>query len=65
VGDLLAGLAQAYPVLASKVFDPQTRRFNLYVVVLINDQAHPAGQVAERVLAEGDKITILPIYVGG
>ncbi|MGB9698740.1 MAG: MoaD/ThiS family protein [Thermodesulfobacteriota bacterium] len=65
IGQLLANLAKRYSPLANKVYDLGENKLNPYIVINYNDQVISPYVVEDQLLKEGDKITILPMYVGG
>jgi len=65
IRDLLDNLAKHYSPIARAVFDRQEKRVYRHVVVNYNDQVTNPHNVHEKVLKDGDKITIFPIYTGG
>jgi|YelNatPaOPRAMG01_1025707.scaffolds.fasta_scaffold11757_3 molybdopterin converting factor small subunit len=65
IGQLLANLAKRYSPLANKVYDLVENKLNPYIVVNYNDQVISPYVVEDQLLKEGDKITLLPMYVGG
>jgi molybdopterin converting factor small subunit len=59
-------LADRYPLIGEKIFKRENKTFFSNVVVVLNDRViSPYTKVYEKVLEDGDKITILPIYTGG
>jgi molybdopterin converting factor small subunit len=58
-------LAGAYPSIAEKVFDLTQRKLYPHVVLNYNDRVINPHRVHDQVLRDGDKITILPMYMGG
>lgn len=65
IGQLLEGLANRYPSLALKVYIFPEKKWHPYLVVNYNERVTNPYVVYEQVLKDGDKITVLPIYVGG
>ena len=65
VRDVFVALARRYQVLADRVLDPDQGVFNPNVVVLYNGRVIPRHGVEDRLLCEGDRITVLPVYAGG
>lgn len=65
IGQLLATLARRYPPLANKVYDLEENKISPYIVVNYNERVINPYVVGEQPLKEGDKITVLPMYVGG
>ncbi len=62
---LLDSLARRYPPIAQNIFDPKMKEVNPHIVVNYNDQIISPYVVHDQVLRDGDKITVLPVYVGG
>ncbi len=65
IHQLLDSLARCYPPIAQNIFDPKVKEVYPHVVVNYNDQVISPYVVHEQVLRDGDKITVLPVYVGG
>ncbi|NWF92923.1 MAG: MoaD/ThiS family protein [Syntrophaceae bacterium] len=65
IRQLLDRLARSHPPIAEKVFDLTEKRVYPYVVINYNDRVISPYEVYDKVLKDGDKITILPMYVGG
>lgn len=63
VRDLFEDLAERYPPIRQKVF--RDHSFDQYVVVNLNNRSVSAVKLCDRVLEDGDKITVLPMYLGG
>lgn len=63
VRQLFENLADRYPPIGRKVF--RDHSFDQYVVVNLNDRSVSAAKLCDRVLEDGDKITVLPMYLGG
>lgn len=63
VRDLFEDLAERYPAIREKVF--RDHSFDQYVVVNLNDISVSPCEVCDRPLQDGDKITVLPMYLGG
>jgi molybdopterin converting factor small subunit len=61
----LESLAKSYPPIARAVFDMNTGRLYPHVVVNHNDRVISPHIVHDQVLKDGDKITIMPMYMGG
>lgn len=61
----LENLARRYPPIAEGVFDLNTRRVYPHVVVNYNDRVISPHIVHDQLLGDGDKITIMPMYMGG
>jgi molybdopterin converting factor small subunit len=67
VRNLFDRLADRYPVIGQKVFNRQNKKFypNLSVILTSKDEVISPYSGEDNVLKDGDKIKILPIYVGG
>jgi molybdopterin converting factor small subunit len=65
IRQLFDSLARRYPPIAREVFDLKEKRMYPHVVVNYNDRVINPHIVHDQVLRDGDKITILPMYVGG
>jgi sulfur carrier protein ThiS len=65
VKDLFAELAEKYQSIGEKVFNKEKKLFNPNVIVMFNDQVISLKELHERILKEGDKLKVMPIYVGG
>jgi molybdopterin converting factor small subunit len=65
IGQLLDNVAARYPPIARSIFDTKARRFLPHVVVNYNDRVISPHVVHDQLLKDGDKITILPVYMGG
>lgn len=65
IGQLLASLAKRYLPLAHKVYNLVKDELYPYLVINYNERVLSPYVVYEQPLKEGDKITILPMYVGG
>jgi len=59
------GLSGLYPPIGQKIFSRETDQFYPNVVVTVNDRVIGLNELYERVLLEGDKIKVVPMYVGG
>jgi molybdopterin converting factor small subunit len=65
IRQLLDGLVRRYPPLSRVVFDRESRRLYPNVVVNYNDSVISPYVVHDQILKDGDKITVLPVYMGG
>ena len=65
VRTLFCKLAEQYDQIGKKVFCKETQSFYLDIVVVFNDRLIKMDELYNKVLQEGDYITILPMYVGG
>jgi molybdopterin converting factor small subunit len=64
---LLDRLAARYPPIREKIFDKEKKSLypNLSVIGTRNGQVISPFHIENTILKDGDKITILPLYVGG
>ena len=65
IGQLLEHLAKRYPPIARHIFDIPVKKFSPNVVVIYNGQAISPHIVHQQVLKDGDKVKVIPIYMGG
>jgi molybdopterin converting factor small subunit len=67
VKNLFDRLADRYPVIGQKVFNRQNGKFypHLSVILTSMDEVISPYSGEDSVLKDGDRIKILPIYVGG
>ena len=65
IRQLLDHLARRHPAIARIVFDRKAQRTYPHVVVNYNDRVISPHVVHDQPLKDGDKITILPMYMGG
>ena len=67
VPELFDQLAARYPVIGQKVFNRENRKFypNLSVILSSKDERIQPQNGENSLLKDGDKIKVLPIYVGG
>ena len=63
VEKLFDDLADRYCPIREKVFS--NHEFAPYVVVTMNERIISADGLRDRVLEDGDKIMVFPMYVGG
>lgn len=65
--NLFDRLADRYPVIGQKVFNRQNKKFypNLSVILTSKDEVISPYSGEGSGLKDGDKIKILPIYMGG
>jgi sulfur carrier protein ThiS len=61
----LEDLAKRYPPIARAVFDLNSGSVYPHIVVNYNDRVISPHIVHDQLLREGDKITVVPMYVGG
>jgi molybdopterin converting factor small subunit len=62
---LLSDLVSTYPGFREGVFNPQTGTLNEQIGVVVNDQLLTFSEVTQNLLADDDRIVIVPIYAGG
>lgn len=60
---LFEDLASRYSRIREKIFNDH--RFSKLVVVAVNGRGISADKVYDRVLRDGDRITLIPISMGG
>jgi molybdopterin converting factor small subunit len=60
---LFEGLAVKYPVIAERVFSDHYLKKNM--VITVNRLAVNPNELYERAMADGDVVTLVPIYIGG
>lgn len=65
IRQLLENLAGRYPPIAKNIFDTKAKRLLPHVVLNYNDHVISPHIVHDQVLKDGDKILILPVYMGG
>jgi molybdopterin converting factor small subunit len=65
IRQLLENLAKHYPAIAHNIFDIKGKRVYPHIVVNYNDRVISPYIVWDQDLKDGDKITILPMYMGG
>ena len=65
IRQLLDNLSGRYPPIARSVFDTRVKRLLPHIVVNYNDRVISPHIVYDQVLKDGDKITVLPLYMGG
>ena len=67
VSQLLDRLAARYPPIRKKIFNREKKSLypNLSVIGTHDGQVISPFQVENTALKDGDKITVLPLYVGG
>ena len=60
-------LADRYPVIGQKVFNRQNKKFypNLSVILTSKDERISPHSGENSVLRDGDRVKVLPMYVGG
>lgn len=65
IRQLLDNLADRYPPIAQNIFDAKAKKLLPHIVVNYNDRVISPHIVHDQLLKDGDKVTILPVYVGG
>jgi molybdopterin converting factor small subunit len=65
LGQFLARLAVEQPHLGQTLWDADAGALRPHVQVVLNGRLLAAGQVGQRVLADGDEVVFVPVYAGG
>jgi sulfur carrier protein ThiS len=65
IRELLEDLARRYSPIAEKIFDLKQKTLYPSVVLTYNDQVISPYVVYDQILSQGDKVTVLPMYMGG
>lgn len=65
VRNFFSQLAERYQAIREKIFERGGNSFYPGVVASLNDRIIPPHELYDSVLKEGDKITILPLFMGG
>ncbi|MGQ9858833.1 MAG: MoaD/ThiS family protein [Thermodesulfobacteriota bacterium] len=65
VGELFSSVAREIPLVCQRVFNAETRKFSPEVVVIKNDAVASGSTLSEEKLSHGDRILIVPVYLGG
>jgi sulfur carrier protein ThiS len=65
IHQLLHLLAKRNLSCARKIFDLEAKSLYSHLVVNYNDRVISRYEVYDKIIEDGDKITILPIYAGG
>ncbi len=65
IGGFLASLAKRYFPIARSVFDIQGQKLYPEVVMNYNDRVINPDRMYDRILKNGDRITLLPLAGGG
>ena len=65
IRQLLDDLAGRYSPVARHVFDRKVKSVYPEIFVIYNDRVISPHVVHEQVLGDGDKITVLPVPIGG
>jgi molybdopterin converting factor small subunit len=58
-------LARSYQSIQERIFERGKKTFYPDVVVTLNDRIIAPSELFDRVLKDGDKIAVLPMFVGG
>jgi len=58
-------LADRYPPIGEKVFDREKNQFYPSVVVTFDDRVIGLKELHEKSLKDGDRVKVVPMYVGG
>ena len=58
-------LAKSYQPIREKIFERGKNSFYPEVIVTLNDRIISPHEVYDRVLKDGDKIAVLPMFMGG
>jgi sulfur carrier protein ThiS len=65
IRQLLYDLAKRYSPIAQNIFNINDKKIFPHVVMTYNDMVISPHIVHDQILGNGDKITILPMYMGG
>src|SRR4030042_4238688 len=65
VRDLFDRLAEKYQPFRENIFQRGKGIFNPDIVVTLNDRVISPDEIYPKVLRDGDKITVLPMFGGG
>jgi sulfur carrier protein ThiS len=65
IRQLLDYLASCNFTFAQKVFDPEAKCLHPHLIINYNDRVINPYEVYDKILENGDKITILTMYAGG
>jgi molybdopterin converting factor small subunit len=65
VRDLFDRLAEKYQPFREKIFQRGKGVFNPDIVVTLNNRVISPDEIYPKILGDGDKITILPMFGGG
>jgi molybdopterin converting factor small subunit len=65
VRDFFDDLAKRYEPIRKKIFGSEKNAFYPDVVVTLNDRVISPPELFGRVLKDGDKITVVPMFAGG
>jgi len=62
---LMGKMENRYQIISENIFDKNKNNFYPTVVVTLNDHVVTPYEVFNRILTDGDKITVLPVHTGG
>ncbi len=62
---LFAHLADRNGPIGEKIYNRGKRDFYPNLVVTLNDRVISPNEIHKRILEDGDKVTVLPMYMGG
>lgn len=65
VRTLFSKLADRYSPVREKVFDRTKNQFHPSVVVTYNERVIGLKELHEKILKDGDRLRVVPMYVGG
>jgi molybdopterin converting factor small subunit len=65
VSEFLSGLVLTHPGFRQWVFNPDVGVVNEQVNVVLNDELLTFAEISQTRLADGDTLSLLPIYSGG
>ena len=65
IRQLLQDLARRYSPIAKGVYDMKTEMLYPHVVLNYNDRIISPYEIYDKILKDGDKITVLPMFFGG
>ncbi|HOE15925.1 MAG TPA: MoaD/ThiS family protein [Syntrophorhabdaceae bacterium] len=65
VRDLLGSLANRFKAIEQEVFDIQGQRLREGLVGIYSERVTGDDEFYRKILRDGDKVVILPVYTGG
>lgn len=65
IRELFTQLSESSRPIGEKIFNSEKKDFYPYLVVTLNDRVLSPLEAPDRILREGDKVTVLPMYMGG
>jgi len=65
IDELFTRLADRYRPVGEKIYDKGKRVFHPHLVLTINNRVASPSNLVDRVLKDGNKVTVLPMYMGG